>query len=156
MISYYRKIIAEPFQRYKHNERCQIIMKSHSKVCIIQNNCCPLPLLNKLKGSLCNHSGGICRNQKQKRNTGFYNLPLFFSFSCPVSSAYGLFSSASLIVLLNKSISRPSAETYQSLILYIFSVPAISFSVYSSMSVAVTCLICRFFRRRYTTFRKIV
>lgn len=74
MISYYRKIIAEPFQRYKHNERCQIIMKSHSKVCIIQNNCCPLPLLNKLKGSLCNHSGGICRNQKQKRNTGFYNL----------------------------------------------------------------------------------
>ena len=49
-------------------------MKSHSKACIIQNNCCPLPLLNKLKRSLCNHSGGICRNQKQKRNTGFYNL----------------------------------------------------------------------------------
>lgn len=74
MISYYRKIIAEPFQRYKHNERCQTIMTSHSKVCIIQNNCCPLSLLNKLKRSLCNHSGGICRNQKQKQNTGFYNL----------------------------------------------------------------------------------
>lgn len=110
MISYYRKIIAEPFQRYKHNERCQIIMKSHSKVCIIQNNCCPLPLLNKLKGSLCNHSGGICRNQKQKRNTGFYNLPLFFFIFLSCFICIRTFSSTSPIAFLNKSMSRPSVE----------------------------------------------